>query len=77
MKAIKVNIILTLFVNSIFSSTQAQVVDSTCKLKSLHPKRIFEFSQGGKTKFSEKYINSTKNVDKYINTKLKLLNFGV
>ncbi len=41
------------------------------------PEGMFAFTQSGKLKFSGSFLNSTENVDKYIDTKSKELNFGV
>lgn len=41
------------------------------------PEELFRFIKDGKLRFSESILNPTENIDKYIDTKSKELNFGV
>jgi hypothetical protein len=41
------------------------------------PENLFSFIKDGKLKFSKEILNPTNNVDKYIDTRSKELNFGI
>jgi len=41
------------------------------------PEGLFSFIKDGKLKFSDTYLNPTNNIDNYIDTRAKELNFGI